>query len=238
MKSIETEGKTVDQAIEIGLYKLGVTRDQVQISILEQAGLFNKAKVRLSLAGDNPAESEIKELAEKLISLMGLDVVVYVEEREDCFYLDITGSDAAIFIGKRGDNLQGFAYLLNTMANKGKHGSEYKRIVVDSNGYSGKREETLKVLAARTASKVVNTGRSVKLEPMNASERRIIHTALADHSKVTTISNGKEPYRYVTVILKEQMDRRKAKSEARKEEESQDFDGTAIQVDELRADND
>lgn len=236
MKSIETEGKTVDQAIEIGLYKLGVTRDQVQISIIEQAGLFNKAKVRLSLAGDNPAEQQIKELAQKLIELMGLDVVVYVEEREDCFYLDITGADAAIFIGKRGDNLQGFAYLINTIANKGKHAAEYKRVVVDSNGYSGKREETLKVLASRTASKVVATGRSVKLEPMNAAERRIIHSALADHSKVTTISNGKEPYRYVTVMLKDQIDRRKAKSEARKEEV--ELGNPVMQPEDLRADND
>ncbi len=241
MKSIETEGKTVDQAIEIGLYKLGVTRDQVQISIIEQAGLFNKAKVRLSLEQNSESETKIKQLVEQLVKLMGLEVDVYVEEREDCYYVDVTGTDAAIFIGKRGENLEGFGYLVNTIANKGKPSSEFKRVVVDSNGYSNKRQETLKILAARTASKVVATGKSVKLEPMKASERRIIHTALSDHAKVTTVSNGKEPYRYVTVLLKDQIDKRKQKSEARKEKWAENTNLAASEansVETLRSDDD
>lgn len=237
MKSIEAQGKTVDQAIEIGIYKLGVTRDQVAITILEEAGLFNKARVRISLNESSEAETEIKTLAEKLIELMGLDLNVYVEEQEEQFVVDVTGADAAVFIGKHGDNLEGFGYLLNTLANKSKIGENHKRIVVDSDGYKQKREETLKVLAVRTAGKVVNTGRSVKLEPMSAGERRIIHTALADHSKVTTISNGKEPFRYVTVMLKNQGDKRKQKREERKQEEiSSDF--TNLQVVEPRENND
>ena len=78
MKSIETQGKTVDQAIEIGLYKLGVKREDVKIDILEQAGLFNKARVRISVGTSSPDEGKLKELIEKLIGLMGLDVEVYV----------------------------------------------------------------------------------------------------------------------------------------------------------------
>ena len=85
MKSIETQGKTVDQAIEIGLYKLGVKREDVKIDILEQAGLFNKARVRISLGTSSPEEGKLKELVEKLISLMGLDLDAYVEEREKDF---------------------------------------------------------------------------------------------------------------------------------------------------------
>ena len=65
MKSIETQGKTAEQAIEIGLYKLGVTREQVNIEILEQAGLFNKARVRISLNTSSPEESVVKELIER-----------------------------------------------------------------------------------------------------------------------------------------------------------------------------
>ena len=68
MKSIETQGKTVDQAIEIGLYKLGVTRDDVKIEILEQAGLFNKARVRLSLGTSSEQENAVKELVDKMIN--------------------------------------------------------------------------------------------------------------------------------------------------------------------------
>lgn len=237
MKSIETQGKTVDQAIEIGLYKLGVTRDQVKISILEQAGLFNKARVRLSLDSSSEAESSLKELVEKITSLMGLNVDVYVEETEENFVVDVTGEDAAIFIGKRGDNLEGFGFLINSIYNKGKKSDEYKRVIVDSDGYKAKREETLKVLAARTASRVVNSGRSVKLEPMTANERRIIHTTLADHSKVDTVSNGKEPYRYITVVLKNASDKRKQKHDDRKQTKAQ-AEFTNIEITEPRANND
>ena len=232
MKSIETQGKTVDQAIEIGLYKLGVTRDQVKISILEQAGLFNKARVRLSLDQSSETETEVKSLVEKLVGLMGLNVDVFVEETEESFNVDVTGEDAAIFIGKRGDNLEGFGFLINSIYNKNKKSDEYKRVVVDSDGYKGKREETLKILAARTASRVVSTGRNIKLEPMSANERRIIHSALADHSKVETVSNGKEPYRYITVVLKNAKDKRKQKSEDRKANEPAQF--TNIEISEPR----
>ena len=232
MKSIETQGKTVDQAIEIGLYKLGVTRDQVKISILEQAGLFNKARVRLSLDQSSETETEVKSLVEKLVELMGLNVDVFVEETEESFNVDVTGEDAAIFIGKRGDNLEGFGFLINSIYNKNKKSDEYKRVVVDSDGYKGKREETLKILAARTASRVVSTGRNIKLEPMSANERRIIHSALADHAKVETVSNGKEPYRYITVVLKNAKDKRKQKSEDRKANEPAQF--TNIEISEPR----
>ena len=232
MKSIETQGKTVDQAIEIGLYKLGVTRDQVKISILEQAGLFNKARVRLSLDQSSETETEVKSLVEKLVELMGLNVDVFVEETEESFNVDVTGEDAAIFIGKRGDNLEGFGFLINSIYNKNRKSDEYKRVVVDSDGYKGKREETLKILAARTASRVVSTGRNIKLEPMSANERRIIHSALADHAKVETVSNGKEPYRYITVVLKNAKDKRKQKSEDRKANETAQF--TNIEISEPR----
>lgn len=236
MKSIETQGKTVDQAIEIGLYKLGVTRDQVKISILEQAGLFNKARVRLSLDSSSETETEVKTLVEELTKLMGLNVDVFVEETEETFNVDVTGADAAIFIGKRGDNLESFGFLVNSIYNKNKKSEQFKRVVVDSDGYRSKREETLKVLAVRTASRVVSSGRSVKLEPMSANERRIIHTALADHAKVDTVSNGKEPYRYITVVLKNAVDKRKQKRDDRKETQQNTF--TNIEIEEPRPNND
>ena len=88
MKSIETQGKTVDQAIELGLYKLGLTRDQVKITILEQAGLFNKARVKLSVGQASEAETELKTLTEELLSKMGLDITVSVEEQEDKFSVE------------------------------------------------------------------------------------------------------------------------------------------------------
>lgn len=237
MKSIETQGKTVDQAIEIGLYKLEAKREDVKITILEEAGLFNKARVRISLNTSSEAEQQLKDVVEKLTKLMGLEVDVFVEEQEENFFVDVTGTDAAIFIGKRGDNLEGFQFLINSIVNNGKKAPEYKRIVIDSDNYKQKREETLKILASRTASKVVATNRSIKLEPMNANERRIIHSALSEHSKVSTVSNGKEPFRYVTVLLKD-TDKRKQKHDQRVAEQTLTTDFTNIEIAEVRPNND
>ena len=175
MKSIETQGKTVDQAIEIGLYKLGVTRDDVKIEILEQAGLFNKARVRLSLGSSSEEETKVKELVDKLISLMGLDLNTYVEERENDFFVNVTGDDSAIFIGKHGESIEEFQTVINYIYNKDKPRDEAKRITIDSNKYAERRAETLTNLAKRTAGKVIREHKDFKFEAMNAYERRIIH---------------------------------------------------------------
>ena len=202
MKSIETQGKTTEQAIEIGLYKLGCTRDDVKIEILEQAGLFNKARVRLSVSTTSAEEAVVKELIEKLISLMDLELEVYVEEREQDFFVNVTGNDAAIFIGKHGDSIEEFQIVVNSIYNKGKSREESKRITVDSNNYIQKRQETLTNLAKRTAGKVIREHKEFRFEAMNSYERRIIHSALADHDKIITESYGNEPNRYIVVKLK------------------------------------
>ena len=209
MKSIETQGKTAEQAIEIGLYKLGVSREDVNIEILEQAGLFNKARVRISLNTSSEEESKVKELIEKLISLMGLELNVYVEERESNFFVNVTGEDSALFIGKRGDSIEEFQIIANAIYNNGKTREEIKRVTVDSNNYAKKRQEILTNLAKRTAGKVIREHKEFKFEAMNSYERRIIHSALADHDKVITESYGNEPNRYVMVKLKSNITRPK-----------------------------
>lgn len=209
MKSIETQGKTVDQAIEIGLYKLGVTRDDVKIEILEQAGLFNKARVRLSLGTSSEEESAVKELVDKLISLMGLEVETFVEEREKDFYVNVTGSDSAIFIGKHGESIEQFQTVINYIYNKNKDRDEAKHITIDSNKYAERRTETLTNLAKRTAGKVIREHKDFKFEAMNSYERRIIHSALANNDKVITESYGNEPNRCVVVKLKTNIARQK-----------------------------
>lgn len=202
MKSIETQGKTVDQAIEIGLYKLGVTRDDVRIEILEQAGLFNKARVRLSLGTSSEEETKVKELVDKMISLMGLELDTFVEERENVFYVNVTGDDQAIFIGKHGESIEQFQTVINYFFNKDKPRDEAKHITIDSNKYAERRTETLTNLAKRSASKVLRDRKDFKFEAMNAYERRIIHSALSNHDKVITESYGNEPNRYVVIKLK------------------------------------
>lgn len=213
MKSIETQGKTVDQAIEIGLYKLGVKREDVKIEILEQAGLFNKARVRLSLGTSSKEEAEVKELVDKLISLMGLELDTFVEERENDFFVNVTGDDSAIFIGKHGESIEEFQTIVNYIYNKDKPRDEAKRITVDSNRYAERRTETLTNLAKRTAGKVIREHKDFKFEAMNAYERRIIHSALANHDKVITESYGNEPNRCVVVKLKTNIARQRNEGE-------------------------
>lgn len=219
MKSIETQGKTVDQAIELGLYKLGTTRDQVKITILEEAGLFNKARVKLMLNECSEEELAIKNLTQELTSKMGIDVEIDVEETENGFKVNISGKDAALAIGKHGDCLEALSNLLNGIYNKDKSHNENKRIIVDSNNYRERREGTLTILAKKLASKAIREGRNVKLEPMTSYERRIIHNALQSNDRVETESEGTEPNRYVVIKLMGKTDRRKEKSEERKQKE-------------------
>ncbi|MCR5553875.1 MAG: KH domain-containing protein [bacterium] len=239
MKSIETEGKTIDQAIELGLYKLSdgnenrLTRDQVKIRILEEAGLFNKAKVRLTLNQTSEVEEQVSALANQLVEKMGLKLNVYAEETENGILIDLTGPDAAIAIGKHGDCLEAISTVLNNIYNKGKAHDELTRIIVDSNNYKSRREATLVSLAKKMASRAIREGKNVKLEPMTSYERRIIHNALTNETRVTSESEGSEPNRYVVIKLVNPSNKFKEKSEARKE-----TNPLQEEVLEERADND
>ena len=240
MRSIETEGKTAEQAIELGLYKLGAKREDVKIEILKQAGLFDKAIVRISLNTTSPEEQKLKDLVEKTISLMGLNLETYVEEREDEFFVNVTGEDAALFIGKRGESIEEFQTVINAIFNKDKPRDEMKRIKVDSNSYIVKREETLTRLAKKAAGKVIREHRDFKFEPMNAYERRVIHTALSDHDKVITESYGNEPNRYLIVKLKSNLQKPKSYDEEKdyfEDDNVKELDNSMIDS-EQRPDND
>ena len=237
MKSIETQGKTVDQAIELGLYKLGKTREEVKITILEEAGLFNKARVRLSTSETSEKEEEVKKLCETLLEKMGLNVKLYVEETESGINIDIGGKDTALAIGKHGDSLEAISHILNNIYNRDKEKEDNVRIFVDSNNYRAKREATLVVYAKKMAAKATREGRNVKLEPMTSFERRIIHNALTNSDKVFTESAGAEPNRYVVIKLKNYENRRKDKAEERKEETQEEAIENPLTIG-TRADND
>ena len=138
-----------------------------------------------------------KEFLDKLMKEMGLDVTVKVATNADSVYVDLDGKDTGTVIGKRGQTLDAVQYLTSLVVNKGE--DEYIRVVVDAEGYRAKREVTLEKLAYRLAEKAVKTGRSVRLEPMNPYERKVIHTTLQTVPSVTTRSEGNEPYRRVVI---------------------------------------
>ncbi len=142
---------------------------------------------------EHPVKSFLTELFEK----MGLDVSLKVSTNAESVYVDVDGPDSGTVIGKRGQTLDAIQYLASLVANKGENG--YIRVVIDAEGYRGKREVTLEKLANRLADKAVRTGKTVRLEPMNPYERKVIHTALQKRQEVTTRSEGEEPFRRVVI---------------------------------------
>ena len=133
---------------------------------------------------------------------MNLVCVTDVSEDENGIKITVSGPGVGGIIGRRGETLDAVQYLTCLFVNKGKHGDDYKRVIIDSENYRAKREETLIRLANKMASKAVKNNREMILEPMNPYERRIIHSALQNDKFVTTHSEGEEPFRRVVVTLK------------------------------------
>lgn len=145
-------------------------------------------------------EHPAKEFLEKTFNEMGLDVTVSVEVNEESVYIDVEGKDTGTVIGKRGQTLDALQYLTSLVVNKSE--DEYIRVILDAEGYRAKREATLENLATRLAQKVLKTGKSARLEPMNPYERKVIHSSLHGVNGITTRSEGDEPYRRVVIELK------------------------------------
>ncbi|MDD7718600.1 MAG: protein jag [Eubacteriaceae bacterium] len=147
-------------------------------------------------APDHPAVEFLKEVAEQ----MGLNINVSAVANDTNVFVNIDGKDSGTIIGKRGQTLDAIQYLTSLVVNKGKN--DYIRVVIDAENYRSKREKTLEKLANRLADKVVKTKRSVRLEPMNPYERKVIHATLQSNPRVTTRSEGQDPYRRVIIELK------------------------------------
>ena len=150
----------------------------------------------LQTVEDHAALTFLKDVVKE----MGLDVEVTAKMGKEALYLDINGKDSGTIIGKRGQTLDAIQYLVSLVVNKDQ--SKYVRVVVDAENYRAKRERTLEALAFRLANKVTRSKRSVKLEPMNPYERKVIHASLQNHPHVTTRSEGEDPYRRVIIELK------------------------------------
>jgi len=142
------------------------------------------------------SELFLKEITEK----MGLSLKISVQGNESCIYVEMDGKDSGTIIGKRGQTLDAIQYLTSLVVNKDKE--KYQRVIVDAENYREKRERTLEQLANRLADKVIKSRKSVRLEPMNPYERKVIHATLQVNPKVTTRSEGEEPYRRVIIELK------------------------------------
>lgn len=208
MKSIEVVARSVDEAIAEALQELNADRDDVEIEILDEGnkgflGILGskQAKVRVEVI-EKPEANKLEaalEFARELLSKMGISAEVQGEEDSESIKLQIDGDDLGILIGRRGQTLDSLQYIVSLAVNRQTEG-EWNRIQIDVGDYRVRREESLRSLASRAASKVEKNGRRLALDAMNAAERRIIHQALQDFPGVETRSEGQDPYRRVVIL--------------------------------------
>ena len=144
-----------------------------------------------------------KNFLKQMIEDMGIDCDIESRTEGNMIKFNILcsqESDIGIIIGKRGETLDSLQYIVNLVTNR--NADTYIRVILDCNQYRSKRERSLQKLARRLADKAIQTGRDIKLEPMNPYERRIIHTYLQNDEKVNTFSQGNEPNRRVIIKRK------------------------------------
>ena len=234
--SVISEGSTTNEAIENGLKILKVSKDMVNVKVLEteKKSFFSilaprVVKVELTLKDEKElaqiskndkskeayvkkeikditpekleqAENNVNMFFESIINKLGNNINYSIEKKPNGLEISLSGDDAGFLIGYRGETMYAFQSIISTVANKGI--DEKIRVWLDIEGYKEKREKTLQDLANRIARTVERTRKAVTLEPMQAYERKIIHSVLQDSKTVKTESIGEEPRRRVVISLK------------------------------------
>lgn len=262
MRTVRITAKTIEAAVAEGLEKLGISREEAVVHVVEQpsSGLFGLIHKKMAVvdisapdeeaeedtveeaspaeeapAAEIPAEEakeetpaeeapaeekkaereeptfdpeEQKKVAEEAKTFLagvfaGMHLAVTMECRmtEERIMINLVGDGLGILIGKHGQTLDALQYLTNLAA--GKSFRHHYFILLDVENYRERRQDTLEALARRLAGKVKRTGEEIRLEPMAAGERRIIHLALQDDHAVSTDSEGEAPYRYVVIRPKD-----------------------------------
>ena len=232
-KSIISEGKTTNEAIENGLKELKVSKknvdirvieneekrsffsilaprvvkveltvkeDSEQVEIKENKEIKPKKEIKLSNEEQEKAKGNLEVFLEEFIKNLPETTKYNIEKSENYINVSLNGDDLGYLIGYRGETLYALQNILSAIA--GKDIQNKVRVILDVQGYKEKREKTLEELAEKVAKTVVRTKKSVKLEPMKAYERKIIHSKLQQHPRVETTSVGEEPYRRIIVSLK------------------------------------
>ena len=203
--------RTVEEAIELALKELDVDRDEAEVEVLSRgkAGFLGigaeMARVRVTrLDQDRNAAAIATATVSRILQAAGVNVSRTLRAAHDPEVggpiIDLSGEDSGLLIGRRGQTLQALQYLVNLIVRK-EYGEDV-RVMLDVENYRQRRESSLRDMAAKVASRVVQTSRSITLEPMPPADRRIVHTSLSDHPGVTTESTGEGENRKVMVMPK------------------------------------
>jgi spoIIIJ-associated protein len=224
---VEAEGETVGEAKWNAMRELerrfpGLARESVAFQVITegQRGLLgvgtSPARVVATLdpsavspvaaapaepvvvTGEGAHAALVRELLGEIAHALGSDCRIEVEERGEAIAASLTGADVAVLIGKRGKTIDAIQYLVGVaVATAG--GSEAPRVTVDAAGYRDRREARLADVADRSAARVLQSGGTVRLEPMTSAERKIVHMHLKGIDGIETHSEGDEPTRYVVI---------------------------------------
>lgn len=232
-KSIISEGKTTNEAIEKGLKELKVSKKMVDIKVLENeekrsffsilaprvvkveltvkedteiknkekpGELRPKREINLNAQELEKAEKNVKEFLEELKQNLPEETTYNIKKTEKGLEVELNSKDLGFLIGYRGETLYAMQSILSSIASRGNQ--DRVRVILDIEGYKAKREKTLEDLAEKVAKTVIKTRKPIKLEPMQAYERKIIHSKLQENPKIQTISEGEEPHRRIVISLK------------------------------------
>ena len=141
-------------------------------------------------------ENQLRAVIKEFIVASKLNVnIKNIQSRNGRYIVNLEGKDIRYLIGEKGTTLNSLEYLIGTMVKNVK-------AVIDSNGYKNKREESLRALARKKGEKVLETGNSIKLNPMSARERKIIHEEISFMKELETQSVGEEPKRCLVIKKK------------------------------------
>ncbi len=203
-KYVEKSAKTVDEAVRLALIELGIHKDEANVEILEEGsrGIFGigakDALVKVTYIVD--LEARARDFLNEVFVSMGLRVQLEIKTEGKIMSINLVGDNMGIIIGKRGDTLDALEHLVNLCVNKGD--GEYTKVILDTENYRARREQTLVKLAKNLASSVTRNNKKITLEPMHSNERRIIHATLQNNPNVDTFSIGDEPNRKVVIAPK------------------------------------
>jgi spoIIIJ-associated protein len=222
----DVEIETIDEGSK-GLFGLGGRQARIKITIKNKSVPTKTRKVEKleskpipetpkekptpikisSTNGEDPTLKTARETVSELLEQMHIHAQVTAtfmdtpdEKGQIGVLVEVTGEDLSILIGRKTETLNALQYITSLIV--GKRLEKWIPLVIDVEGYRGRRERQLIQLALKMAEQAVTTGRRQTLEPMPANERRIVHIALRDHPQVTTESTGEEPFRKLTIIQK------------------------------------
>lgn len=197
--TVEEVAQAEEQSVAVASKPVATTETEVQETAAVEVE-EKHSKKELSKEDQQEIAEKGKQFLDDMFTQMGLKVVIEKMMTKDKITFQVHGEELGILIGKHGQTLDAIQYLTNLVAHKDVSG--HCHIVVDVENYRSRREETLMNLAKRLASKVKRNRQKVSLEPMNAFERKIIHTALQGDKHIVTNSEGDEPFRHVVISYK------------------------------------